>query len=487
MATFQSLPPANLPLTGSEVLALNQQQGGNPVTVQAPVSALAGSFVNPMTSAGDIIIGGAYGAPERLGVGANGDTLTLVNGVPAWVTGGGAGTVTSVGLQAPSFLTVTGSPITSSGTLALGLATQNVGVVFAGPVSGSTAAPTFRALTGFDLQFIATNKFFKGEGAAISRLNDRVFIGGATANDGAYPNVQQDWLTQFQVAAGVPNGSIDGSQAASLTSNSSESGFGFIAGSRSSQMTNAGDAIGLASFALNNNPSYGTSAWAFYGEAHALESNAPYTYVAEFDIRATVPQAAPSPYTPSQSTGLLLAAGAGLSSTGQYSPTTALWIMPNLMPFQAAIVIGNNAVAGVSNNVGKAAAIQLGKGHQIQWFSASGTPTGNIFSSATQTTNIAEINFENNALYVQSQATGNTQFILSILDNAANAPQFESALTGNPVIIAATGSDTNIDLQLAPKGTGLVWIGPYTNSTVTPTGYLEVKDSTGTLRKIPCL
>lgn len=412
MATFQSLPSAMLPLTGSEVLVANQEQNGTPVTVQFPVTALAGPLAPPL---------------------------------------------------------------------------QNPGVFFGGPISGNVEAPTFRALTGFDLQFNATNKFFVGEGAAISRLNDRVFMGGATVNDGAYPNVQQDWLTQFQVAAGVANGSIDGSQAASLTNNSSESGIGLLAGSRTSQFTSGGDAIGLASFALNNNPSYGTSAWAFYGEAHALESNAPYTYTAEFDIRAMVPQTAPSPYSPSQSTGLLLAAGAGLPSTGQYSPATALWIMPNPMPFQAAIVIGNNAVVGVSNNVGKAAAIQLAKGHQIQWFSASGTPTGNIFSSATQSNGIAQLNFENNIFYVQSQATGSSQLAISILDNAANALQLEPALTGSPVIVAALGTDTNIDIQLAPKGTGLIWVGPYTASTIVPTGYLEVKDSTGTLRKIPCL
>lgn len=66
-------------------------------------------------------------------------------------TGGGSGTVTSVGLSAPSFLTVSGSPVTTSGTLALSLATQNANQVFVGPATGPASAPTFRALVAADI------------------------------------------------------------------------------------------------------------------------------------------------------------------------------------------------------------------------------------------------------------------------------------------------------------------------------------------------
>lgn len=59
--------------------------------------------------------------------------------------------VTSVGLSAPSFLTVSGSPVTTSGTLTLALATQTANTVFAGPTTGIAAAPTFRALVAGDI------------------------------------------------------------------------------------------------------------------------------------------------------------------------------------------------------------------------------------------------------------------------------------------------------------------------------------------------
>jgi len=42
-------------------------------------------MVNPMTTAGDIIIGDTLGVPKRLGAQANGDVLTLQGGSPVWV------------------------------------------------------------------------------------------------------------------------------------------------------------------------------------------------------------------------------------------------------------------------------------------------------------------------------------------------------------------------------------------------------------------
>jgi hypothetical protein len=66
-------------------------------------------------------------------------------------SGGGSGTVTSVALTAPAIFSVAGSPVTTSGTLALTLATQSANTVWAGPATGAAAAPTFRALVAADI------------------------------------------------------------------------------------------------------------------------------------------------------------------------------------------------------------------------------------------------------------------------------------------------------------------------------------------------
>ena len=88
--------------------------------------------------------------------------------------GGGTGTVTSVGLTLPGFITVAGSPVTSSGTLAGSLATQEANTHLAGPATGSAAAPTFRAVVAADLPpFVAS-----GPGHAAGAVPDPGALGG---------------------------------------------------------------------------------------------------------------------------------------------------------------------------------------------------------------------------------------------------------------------------------------------------------------------
>lgn len=78
------------------------------------------------------------------------NAINIWNG-SAWVTPA-SGSVTSVAASVPAaLLTISGSPITTSGTLAFALATQSANTVFSGPTSGGAATPTFRSLVGADL------------------------------------------------------------------------------------------------------------------------------------------------------------------------------------------------------------------------------------------------------------------------------------------------------------------------------------------------
>lgn len=65
--------------------------------------------------------------------------------------GGGSGTVTSVGLAVPAEWSVSGSPVTASGTITIAEAAQAANTCYSGPVSGGAAAPSFRALVSADL------------------------------------------------------------------------------------------------------------------------------------------------------------------------------------------------------------------------------------------------------------------------------------------------------------------------------------------------
>jgi hypothetical protein len=74
------------------------------------------------------------------------------------VTSASSGTVTSVALALPNIFTVSGSPVTTTGTLTGTLATQTANTIFAGPTTGSASAPTFRGLVLADIPAITEAK-----------------------------------------------------------------------------------------------------------------------------------------------------------------------------------------------------------------------------------------------------------------------------------------------------------------------------------------
>jgi len=89
--------------------------------------------------------------------------------------GGGAGTVTSVGLSAPGQFSVSGSPVTASGTLAFGWLNQSPNVILAGPASGGAAVPSFRALVAADIPSLDAAKISSGS-LPDARVDDTITI-----------------------------------------------------------------------------------------------------------------------------------------------------------------------------------------------------------------------------------------------------------------------------------------------------------------------
>ena len=141
------------------------------------------------------IAGGAAGSiPYQTGAGAtgflakgnDGQILTLASGVPSWSNASATG-VTSVAMTTPTGLTVSGSPITSSGTLALSL-TSGYTIPLTSSQTNWDAAYTNRITSATSPLSITSNALSLGTvpvasggtGVTTAPTNGQILIGNGT-------------------------------------------------------------------------------------------------------------------------------------------------------------------------------------------------------------------------------------------------------------------------------------------------------------------
>ena len=110
---------------------------------------------------GDLLYGSASNTISKLAIGSTGTILRVVAGVPSWGTDY-TGTVTSVAATVPSFLSISGSPITSSGTLA---------ITYSG-----TALPTANGGTALT-SFTANGVLYASSSSVLATSSSLVFDG----------------------------------------------------------------------------------------------------------------------------------------------------------------------------------------------------------------------------------------------------------------------------------------------------------------------
>lgn len=123
---------------------------------------------------------------------------------------------------------------------------------------------------------------------------------------------------------------------------------------------------------------------------------------------------------------------------------------------------------------------------QVTGSATGGTPTISAQGSDANVI-LSLVSKGSNGIVLQTRGGGTQRTALQLIDNGAasiNFLQVQSNITANAPSLSSQGSDTNIDLALTPKGTGLVRFGTYTGTILTPTGYVEIKTSDGTIRRL---
>lgn len=95
--------------------------GGSGAITFGTLGPTVGGTNQTAYTTGDILYASGTNTLSRLAIGSSTNVLTVVAGVPAWSAASGTGTVTSVAQSVSAFpmLAVSGSPITTSGTITL--------------------------------------------------------------------------------------------------------------------------------------------------------------------------------------------------------------------------------------------------------------------------------------------------------------------------------------------------------------------------------
>lgn len=123
----------------------------------------------------------------------------------------------------------------------------------------------------------------------------------------------------------------------------------------------------------------------------------------------------------------------------------------------------------------------------VNYVQVTGSSTGNSPTISAQGSD-SSINF-----ILATKGTGDFvvlansgyPFVVGGAASVVNYVRVVGGATGSAPVLFALGSDTNIDLTLTPKGTGKVRFGTHTGTADTAvSGYIEIKDSGGTVRKL---
>lgn len=384
--------------------------------------------------------------------------------------------------------------------------------------SGVAHQTTVTAMSSPGLQIPYSDNFFKQNGGIINEINNRMLVGGASVNDGGFPG-NQDWLSQFQIGIGLANGTMDTAQGGVLNNNNSAAAVGWLAGVQTLHFTSAGTTgLATSSFAVNNNTTLATGAWAYYGECHNTTAAVSSCYGIEVDPRTTVTAMFPDPYGQGNVVGVQIACGAGVASTG-HPCSTAAEIIQNPETFGSGIVFNNGSITSGGGAGGTTPAIALPSGYHILWDTGAATFGGsitvnsskqliakatgeewqnssgasifdcNVMSAGTCTFNGTFVNINGGAgLVLQSGGaltweSGSDAF--SVFDNGTQL-QFQHAFSGRLGVITSTGDLSGWGgIDNTPIGAVTPTAGTFTvlqfNTGISANGTLGVSCAAGTV------
>lgn len=308
--------------------------------------------------------------------------------------------------------------------------------------------------------------------AKIHRMNDRLFMGDASDNDGKITSernaANKDWLELTR---------------SSTTNNAtmvvlSQIGQGaIIGGSRTSDsgLADSLGCIGIQGWGINDNATEVQTAYAAYFEARR-HVGAGRTHCFEMDMINYGDAVGVQPYDMFQQG---LTAGAWIASGGELAATkasVAIAIMNNGSTWDKGIVFHSTSLEGTDGITGFGVAMEMAKNQGLRWMFGDGSVGATVSSSVSTVNTTQSLNFSDGGLLYRNVAD-KAMFQVGVSNNYVNGASLTPGPTGIGPTLSAQGDDTNIDLRLATKGDGMIDLrgkGLETSAGV-PVGDVEIK------------
>ena len=242
--------------------------------------------------------------------------------------------------------------------------------------------------------------------------------------------------------------------------------------------------IGLAGVALSDIAD-GSGVWASYTEL-VRTSTGGTGYAREIAVKNKGSDVTNNPYSrfPGGATIGDWFAGGGDAVLGPpTNPSTcAILIGRGATTWNKGIVFEDQGLTDIGGGI--QIALAMARKQAIEWF-VGGSFAAAIYSDVSTGTSATQMVFKDDQIWFLARGV----FIGTITNGVAGTPANYLDLAafgaGNPPTLRALGTDTNIDLKLLPKGTGVVRYGTHSAlGAEILSGFITINDSGGTPRKL---
>lgn len=321
-----------------------------------------------------------------------------------------------------------------------------------------------------------TGSFYSDLGANIIRLADRLFVGEAADNFAGTSSVTTSsldsgtsWLSDKTKGPSFLGHNAQFLVTTNTSSGPSQASYAVV-GAATGQ-----EPIGVAGAVENN---LIQSAWAFYGDLTQTVDG--QTLGLEIAAKnASGVNHVPFPHASVNGVYALWCQAGGDNSYGPASnvPSGAcLAFIKGSQTWNVGILAREDSLT--DGEAMKLSSVGVGGAHRISWWDASNTLRGFVRSS--QSSRQYHIDMTDSNIAIGEV----TPFLINEVASSSNNFLTNGSSAGGAPSITTYGSDTDIDLFLAPKGAGNVRFGSFTSSTTTNVGYITVKDASNTVRKL---